>query len=104
MERDKYEFLNGFATPAYLYIEGDESETHWIDSQSLYYHTNESIDDNTGLIDNKNWWIIEPLKIKGTKVTEDNQNEVIKYFIIDCSIESDYNKEWNFIEHKPIND
>lgn len=92
MERDKYEFLNGFVTPAYLYIENEEVEKYWVDSQE------------TNLINGKNWCIIEPLKIKGVKVTKENNKEVIKYFVTECSNESDYNKEWDFKEHKPIND
>ena len=43
MERDKYEFLNGFVTPAYLYIENEEVEKYWVDSQSLYYYINDLI-------------------------------------------------------------
>lgn len=104
MEIDKYEFLNGFATPAYLYIEGEEVEKYWIDSQSLYYYVNDLIDEDTNLINGKNWCIIEPLKIKGVKVTKENSKEVIKYFVTECSNERDYNKEWDFKEHKPIND
>lgn len=104
MERDKYEFLNGFVTPAYLYIENEEVEKYWVDSQSLYYYINDLIDEETNLINGKNWCIIEPLKIKGVKVTKENNKEVIKYFVTECSNESDYNKEWDFKEHKPIND
>lgn len=103
MEIEKYEYLNCMFTPAYLYIEGDEHEKYWVDSQNLYYHTSNLMDDKTELIDNKNWWIIEPLKIKGTKVTEENHKELIKHFVTDSSIESDVDKEWNFTEHKPIN-
>lgn len=96
--------INGFATPAYLYIEGEEVEKYWLDSQNLYYHVSELIDEDTNLINGKNWNIIEPLKIKGVKVTKENNKEVIKYFVTECSNESDYNKEWNFKEHKVIND
>jgi len=104
MEIDKYEFLNGFATPAYLYIEDEGVEKYWLDSQSLYYYVNDLIDEDTNLINGKNWNIIEPLKIKGVKVTKENSKDVIKYFVTECSNESDYNKEWNFKEHKVIND
>lgn len=62
------------------------------------------LDEETNLINGKNWCIIEPLKIKGVKVTKENNKEVIKYFVTECSNESDYNKEWDFKEHKPIND
>ena len=70
----------------------------------LPYYINDLIDEETNLINGKNWCIIEPLKIKGVKVTKENNKEVIKYFVTECSNESDYNKEWDFKEHKPIND
>lgn len=82
MERNKYEFLNGFVTPAYLYIENEEVEKYWVDSQSLYYYINDLIDEETNLINGKNWCIIEPLKIKGVKVTKENPD---KYVLVEDS-------------------
>lgn len=99
-----YELLNGFATPAYQYMEGWEQEMSWVDSIHLYLHIDDIMNEETNLIDGKNWWIIEPMKPKGTTVTEENHKDIVKWVVTDTSVESDWNKEWNFDRHKVNND
>lgn len=99
---EEYELLNGFVTPAYQYIEGWEQEMHWVDYIHLYLHVDDIVNEETNLIDGKNWWIIEPMKPKGTTVTEENYKDVVKWFVTETPVEDDWNKEWDFDKHKVI--
>ena len=59
---DEYEYIFRNIIGVYRYIENDETEQYWADSQNCMYHTNEGgnedYDEETDLIDGKNWWII----------------------------------------------
>ena len=96
-----YEAMHGFAVPVYRFVEGEDSEHFWVDSQNCVYYTyhDEEYDEGTGLIGGKNWWMMFPYKPKGTTITEENQN-LIKWFVGDSSKEEDVDKEWDFDKHR----
>lgn len=99
MEDKTYVPLYGFVIPAYLYIEGEEKERYWVDSQNIdYYLYNKNIID-----DNKNWWMICPYKPEGVTITAENQEELVKWCVYDTSVDDDEDKKWDFETHKPIN-
>lgn len=101
-----YEFILGNLIGVYRFIENeDNKEKYWVDSQNCMYYTNEggneSYNENTGLINGNHWWIIWPAKPIGTIITKENQNQ-IKWFVIESSKTDDELKEWDFNSHKPI--
>lgn len=96
-----YEYLKGFVTPAYSYIEGDEKIRPWKDSQNCYYHI--LLTEDEELIDGKNWWIIEPMKPKGIVINNQEEwDKYIKWFVSFSSISEDEKLEWDFKTNKPI--
>lgn len=99
-----YEFIKSWCTPAYSYIEGDDHEHHWADSQNCYYHVYlDETDEETGLRpDGKKYWIIEPLKPVGVTITNENYKEVMKQLKWVVTISSETYpemKEWDFDNH-----
>lgn len=95
MGNEEYESINGFIVCAYEYVEGNEKESYWVDSQNLYVHISEQ--DYNG----KNWWMIEPFKPILIKL-DDFDKDSVKWFVTDTSVDSDYDKEWDFNKHKPF--
>lgn len=94
-----YEFLKGFVTPAYSYIEGDNECRGWVDSQNCYYN----IIPDEDLIDGKNYWIIEPVKPKNVKVSnQEDWDKYVKWFVSISSVGEDEGLEWDFKTNKPI--
>ncbi len=98
----EYEYICGLIVPSYFYKEGDKHETYWVDSQNALYHVYNDVDDDTGLIDGKKWWLLDPRKPKGTTLTEENAKDLVKWFVDDSYDGEDVDKEWDFKEHKPI--
>lgn len=95
-----YEYLKGFVTPSYSYIEGDKKVRAWRDSQNCYCHI---IPIEDKLIDGKNWWIIEPVKPKGMTINNQEEwNKYVKWFVTLSSIYEDEGCEWDFKTLKPI--
>ena len=102
MTIDNYEYLKNFVVPCYRYIEGEKKEKYWVDIQNCEYFTYDKVDDSNGLFrGKKNFWIIWPCKPKGVTLTEDNQ-DLVKWFVCDSSVEEDENLEWDFDNHEPI--
>lgn len=100
MKYPDYVPLTGFCTPAYRFIEGENVESFWVDSQNCYILTVPDGDET--LIDGKNYWIIEPAKPKGMKIDNEEQfKQHCKWLVFWSSIEDDEDKEWDFKEHKP---
>lgn len=102
-----YEIIRAFIRPAYSYIEGDNRERYWVDSQNCYYHiVCEETDEQTNLrFDGKKYWIVEPFKPKDIVLTAENWSEnknKIKWLVTDTSEDCDSETEWDFKEHKPI--
>lgn len=101
---DEYEYIFRNIIGVYRYIENDETERYWVDSQNCMYHTNEGgnedYDEETDLIDGKNWWIIWPAKPIGYELTiEDCNGEWPHWYVIESSKVEDENKEWDFNKH-----
>lgn len=99
-----YEILKNWCRPAYSYIEDDEHEHYWVDSQNCYYYiVCEETDEESGQrIDGKKYWIIEPFKPIGVIITEENFDEIkpqIKWLVTDTSENEDEEKEWDFDNH-----
>lgn len=85
-----YEIIRNWCRPAYSYIEGDEHEHYWVDSQNCYYYiVYEKTDEKTNKrVDGKKYWIIEPYKPIGITITEENYEEIkpqIKWLVTDTS-------------------
>ena len=103
MEYVDYVLLNNTIRPCVRYIADEEgkpaNEELWVDEQNCMYYTfideNAHYDEKTRLVDGKKYWIISPFKPRGTKVTEENQWDLIKWFVTDCTDEDDLNKMWD---------
>ena len=100
-EKIEYVNLESWLISCYVYHEDDEHEHYWVDYQNAIYHTINDMDEETGLIDGKKWWIIGPLKPKGTKLTMDNMN-ILKWVVFDCYNGEDEDKQWDFKKHRPV--
>ena len=86
--------------PCISYIEGKEKEDFWVDWQSCIFY----FVDGYGLSIKENWWIISPyIPSEGFWEEEDDEKrkEMTIYLVTDSSIESDWNKEWDFDRHCP---
>lgn len=99
-----YKPIIALVKPAYSYVEGDDKEHYWLDSQScFYYMIYEETDENTfQRHDGKKYWIIEPYIPKDITISDKNFKDVeplIKWFVTDTSEECDEGKEWNFEKH-----
>lgn len=99
-----YEIIQSWVRPAYSYVEGDERERYWVDSQNCYYHiVCEETDEKTDKrFDGKKYWIIEPYKPVGVILTEENFKELqpqIKWLVTDTSEEIHEEREWDFDNH-----
>ena len=102
MDFSNYRYIQGFCTPSYSYIEGDDSETFWVDSQNCYMHII-PLPDHFSKIDGKDYWIIEPMAPKDITIKDEKDWDLyVKYFVTWSSIESDESLEWDFKLHKPI--
>lgn len=119
MKLEGYECLTGFVVPNYWYEEGDEHEHFWVDSQNLWYYkfcewaTENGIEDEEGnpILDEdgkpkkdpRKWYIIAPYKPVGTKVTEENSKEVVKWLVELCYMDNKNKRyefyEWDFDKH-----
>lgn len=95
-----YEHIVGWCTPAYSYVEGEDHEHYWVDSQNCWYYLIcEETDEKTlKRLDGKKYWIIEPYKPKGVVLTEDNES-CVRWLVTDTSEEFDEGKEWDFDKH-----
>lgn len=101
MRKDDYEIVKGNVVPCYSYTEGDDGEMYWIDFQNACYYMESDAGDD-GLIEGKKWWIVYPYKLKGSTITEDNMDEVVKWFVSESYDMSGYGLEWDFDNHCPI--
>lgn len=101
MKYTDYEDVNAFVVPMYRYIEGKSKEEWWVDSQNCMYYTFQETDKEFDLINGRKWWLISPMKPKGTVITKDNRN-LIKWIVDFSSEDDDMDKEWDFKNHKPI--
>lgn len=98
----EYEFIFANIVGVYRYIEGEKCEQYWVDSQNCEYNTfhAKGYDEETELIDGKNWWIIWPAKPIGYTPTEEDMKKPWKWwYVMDSSKTEDHNKEWNFEKH-----
>lgn len=99
-----YQILDNEIRGCYRYVEGDERESFWVDSQNCYYYTYEDedahFDDKTQLLNGKRWWMIDPVKPHGTIITKENQN-LVKWVVFDGTDDKDSFKEWDFKNHCP---
>ncbi len=100
-EEIKYVPLRGNVVPVYRFIEGDKKEEFWVDAQNCDYYTynDEDFDEETQLINGKNWWIMWPYVPEGTK-NENVTNEIVRWMVDFSSVSDDINKEWDFDNHK----
>ena len=98
-----YTLIENEIRGAYLIIEGGDKPKFYVDQDSAYYHVYVDLVDDNGLIDGKNWWILEPCKPKGVTIGKENQN-LIKWFVMESSIEIDEQHEWDFGENKVCED
>lgn len=98
-----YEIITAFVRPAYSYIEGEEREHYYLDSQNCFYHEIViATDDECKRKDGKKYWIIEPYKPEGITITEENYEEIksqIKWLVSYSSEDDDEDKEWDFNNH-----
>lgn len=104
MKKDDYEFYKCSIPPAYTYIEGESEEHYWLDLQNADYYMMNDSDKETGLIEGKKWWLMTAYKPKGTTITEENVDELIKWFVNDSYDFADVGKEWDFEKHCPKNE
>ena len=99
-----YRNLNGWCTPMYSYIEGEEHPEYWVDSQNcLYYFFDDEFIKELEL-EKKNYWLIDPMVPKSVeKITEENKDTVeVAYFVSFSSIKEDVNKEFDMDNLKVI--
>lgn len=100
MEYLNYEILKNEIRPCYRYIEDESVEKCYADEQNCVYNTDKISDENLK-INGKRYWIISPYKPKGVTINKGNQN-LVKWFVSDCTDENDFNKLWDFTNHKPL--
>lgn len=100
MQYINYEILNNEIRQCYRYIEGESIEKGFADEQNCLYLTDKLSDENLK-INGKQYWIISPYKPKNIFINENNQN-LIKWFVSDCTNEEDLDKLWDFTIHKPL--
>ena len=101
---EEFEYIFHNVVGVYRYIEDDDKESYWIDSQNCMYYTNEGgaedYDEKTDLIGGKNWWIIWPAKPIGYEPTkEDYKGEWPYWYVFESSKTEDQKKEWDFKKH-----
>lgn len=102
MKRIKgYEPLKNWVVPCYTYMEGDECENYWVDTQNAMYYTLEDEDEN-GLIDGKKYWLIFPYKPENVTVTKENINDIVRWFVDFATNTEDIELEWDFDNHRVI--
>lgn len=102
-EGQEYELLCMTVRPCFVYIEEEPEEDYWVDDQNaIYYYLEDDSDENPGIIEKsgKRHWLIQCIKPKGLKVTDDNEDQ-LKY-IVYLGPKKDMNKEWDFDNHCPI--
>lgn len=99
MERVDYEELKCAILPCFLYYEGVKKEEYWVDIQNCFYH---KIDDDE--LWEKPHWIITPYKPTGTVVKEDDDPNIIRWFVSLSKNCVDNDKEWDFVNHCPKDD
>lgn len=93
LNHDKYRPVScGFATPCYSYIEGEEQESYWIDSQNCEYYFWDDEDDGI----ERHWMIEAYIPRDAKEITK----EEIKWFVT-LGPNEDIDKEWDFNKHKP---
>ena len=95
----KYVPVRGNVVSVYLFIEGNQGEEFWMDSQNCEYHLycSEFYDEKTGLFCGKNWWLLWPCVPEGT---EDFTKVKVKWYVDDSSVNDDVGKEWDLKKHK----
>jgi len=96
-----YKPILGEVVPIYLFIEGDDKEKFFVDSQTCDYELYKKLDKETLLIDGNNWWIMWPHVYKNTK-NNTISTKKIKWFVDASSRTEDIDKEWDFKNHKVI--
>lgn len=102
MTKDNYECIKCGISPAITYIEGDDREEYWVDFQNAEYYIYQDVDEKTNLIDGKKWWFLTEYKLKGVELTNENEDDIVKWFVFDSYSCSDVNLEWDFEKHEPI--
>lgn len=101
MDYSDYRHIQGFCTPAYSYIEGEQKEISWVDSQNCYMHI--IPEDSFSKINGKHYWIIEPMAPESVTIHDENDWDLyVKYLVTLSSNTDDEDLEWNFKLHKPI--
>ena len=99
----EYELLQLLIRPCFVFIEGEKKEDYWVDDQNaVHYYLEDDDDDIPGTIKEtgKKHWIIQAVKPKGIKITDDNE-DLVKY-IVWLGPKDDLHKEWDFDKHCPI--
>lgn len=100
-----YRYINNWCVPMYSYIEGQEHQEYWVDSQNCEYYflCNEKYIEKHNLKEKK-WWLITPMIDKNIeKITEENRDTVEVFYFVDFSSEeADINKEFDMDNNKII--
>lgn len=103
-EETEYKPLVCNIISVYRFIDGDDTETFWLDAQNCvcYTYNNSKFSKETNLFDGKNWWIIWPYIPKNIETIGENDNikSKVKWFVDDSSRTEDIGKEWDFEKHK----
>lgn len=83
MKEENYELVCAVVTPAYTYIEGEKREKYWVDDQNMLYHFfyDEEHGDGETYVETRKYWVISPYKPKGTKITPENADSLIKWLV-----------------------